>query len=99
MTTLSRRAFVELAAATAAIGASANVLAQTTKPAAITSLTKSAKPITSQERIARLANVQSLMQQRKVGALLIEEPGIHVPGEFGRLEDCWYMTKGWGEAV
>jgi Xaa-Pro dipeptidase len=72
MTTLSRRTFVELAAATSAISASANVLAQTTKPPALTSLTKSAKPITPQERLTRLAKVQSLMQQRKIGALLIE---------------------------
>ncbi len=72
MTTLSRRTFVEFAAATAAIGASANMLAQTSKPPALTSLTKSAKPITPQERVARLSKVQSLMQQRKVGALLIE---------------------------
>jgi Xaa-Pro dipeptidase len=72
MTTLSRRTFVELAAATAAIGTSASVLAQTTKSSALTSLTGSAKPITPQERMTRLTKVQSLMQERKVGALLIE---------------------------
>lgn len=66
---LSRRAFVGvLGAGAVALGAAR----PKAKGPATTSLTKDAKPITAEERSARLAKLQSLMQQRKVAALLVE---------------------------
>jgi Xaa-Pro dipeptidase len=69
---LSRRAFLQstgaapLMLASAAAGAAA--------PAGLKSITQQAKPISADERRARIAKVQSLMGQQKISALLIE-PG------------------------
>jgi Xaa-Pro dipeptidase len=70
---VSRREFFALSAAGAAIGAPATKAAAAA--AAITglsSLTRGARPIDAEEHGARLAKVQSLMQQQKTGALLVE---------------------------
>jgi Xaa-Pro dipeptidase len=75
MTTVSRRAFLALTAAGAAIAAGPRVLpAAGARPAstALASLTRDVPPITAQERGARLAKVQGLMQQRRIAALLVE---------------------------
>ena len=71
---LSRRDFCRGAA-----GASLSVLApRSVLPSAaaadLKSLTADAKPISAEERRARIAKVQTLMQQRKTAALLVE-PG------------------------
>jgi Xaa-Pro dipeptidase len=74
MTIVSRRAFLALTAAGAAIAAAPRALAANTRPAgtALSSLTGDVPPISAEERGARLAKVQGLMQQRKVAALLVE---------------------------
>jgi Xaa-Pro dipeptidase len=74
MTTLSRRTFLTLSAAGAAIAAGRRVLAANAAAGAsgLSSLTRDAAPITEQEHGDRLAKVQGLMQQRKVAALLVE---------------------------
>ena len=78
MTTLSRRALLELAAAGATVAAGAAVAAAAEPPAtaggdpSLKSLTSGAQPISAREHDARLAKVQGLMQQRKVAALLLE---------------------------
>jgi Xaa-Pro dipeptidase len=70
MSTISRRGFFELSAAGAAIAAGA-ARAQT-PVAGLSSLTRDAQPISAQEHGARLAKVQSLMQQRRIAAFLVE---------------------------
>ena len=69
---LSRRRF--LCAASASLLASGTGLAGKRDAPALKSLTGEAAPISSAERIQRLAKVQGLMQQQKIAALLIE-PG------------------------
>jgi Xaa-Pro dipeptidase len=74
--TLSRRAVLAAAAATAALAGTST--AQTPPPAprphpiGLKPLTGDAKPITPEERKARLAKVQGLMQEKKIAALLVE---------------------------
>jgi Xaa-Pro aminopeptidase len=72
MTTVSRRNFFGLAAAGAALATSARAFAVESQAKDLASLTASAKPITAQEHTARLASLQSLMQQQKVAAFLVE---------------------------
>jgi Xaa-Pro aminopeptidase len=69
---LSRRAFIGAAAGAplAAIAAGQSVPAAS--GAALKSLTAEAKAISGDERHARLAKLQDLMEQRKVAALLVE---------------------------
>jgi len=79
---LSRRVFLRAAAGAPLIAMAAGrqsmALAAseafTPSTAALKSLTAGAKPISAEERRARLAKVQALMEQRKIAALLIE-PG------------------------
>jgi Xaa-Pro dipeptidase len=71
MSVVSRRAFVEIAVAGVALTASTKLAAADAKPG-LRPLTNNAQPITPQEHAARIAKVQSLMQQRKVAALLVE---------------------------
>ena len=76
---LSRRSFLWGASA-ATLLSSRSILAKPAQPrgradsTALKSLAGGAKPISAAERQARLSNVQSLMRQQKVAALLIE-PG------------------------
>jgi Xaa-Pro dipeptidase len=56
----------------AALAAGSKVYATDSPAKSLTSLTKGVQPITAQEHGARIAKVQSLMQQRKVAALLVE---------------------------
>ena len=74
MTTVSRRAFLAVTAAGAAIAAGPRVFGANARAAdaPLSSLTRDVPPITEQEHAARLAKVQGLMQQRKVAALLVE---------------------------
>ena len=72
MTILSRRAFFGMTAACAALTSSARVFAAETKAKSLNSLAKSVQPIKAQEHSARLVKLQSLMQQRKVAATLVE---------------------------
>jgi Xaa-Pro dipeptidase len=66
---ITRRSF--LAVASAAVGSSAApFLARAGER--LSSLVTNAKPITAQERLARIAKLQGLMAQDKIGALLIE---------------------------
>jgi Xaa-Pro dipeptidase len=68
---LSRRDF--LGAACAALAASRAVSAAPTTPAMdLRSLTGQAKPISAEERRGRIAKLQSLMAQKKIGALIVE---------------------------
>ena len=71
MSTISRRAFFELSAAGAAVAAGPQVLAQA-PVGGLASLAREAQPISAQEHGARLVKVQGLMQQRKIGAFLVE---------------------------
>lgn len=70
-TILSRRALLGVLGA-GALAAGTPAFAARSKAKGPVSLTKDAKPITSEEHAARIARLQSLMQQRKIGALLLE---------------------------
>jgi len=70
---MRRRDFLSAAAASGALllpGGSA--LAAPSGVAGLTSLTVGAKPITAAERMARIAKLQRLMVEQKVGALILE---------------------------
>jgi Xaa-Pro dipeptidase len=68
---LSRRVFLQGAAASPLLAAGAAFAGDSAAPAH-KSLTGDAKPISAEERHARIAKAQSLMAQRKVAALLVE---------------------------
>jgi Xaa-Pro dipeptidase len=70
---LSRRALLRSAASLPMIAAGA-AAARSAPTAALKSLTGDAKPISADERRARIAKVQALMAQQKIAALLLE-PG------------------------
>ena len=72
MKRVSRRALFGMMTAGAALATSSKVYATDSPAKSLTSLTKGVQPITAQEHGARIAKVQSLMQQRKVAALLVE---------------------------
>ena len=72
MTSVSRRAFVGMTIAGAALATGAKAFATELRPANLVSLTKGVQAITAQGHAARVAKVQSLMQQQKVAALLVE---------------------------
>jgi Xaa-Pro dipeptidase len=72
MTTVSRRTFFGMTTAGAALAASARLFATDSGAQRLSSLTKVVQPIAAREHAARIAKVQSLMQQRKVAALLVE---------------------------
>jgi Xaa-Pro dipeptidase len=72
MTTVSRRSFFGMTAAGAALATSSSAFAVESQARSLSSLTTGAKPISSQEHAARLAKLQSLMQQQKVAAFLVE---------------------------
>src|SRR2546421_10909398 len=73
MTTVSRRAVIGAAvAAGGATAAGAKVGATGAKAPGLSSITTGAQPITAQEHNARVAKVQTLMQQRKIAAFLVE---------------------------
>jgi Xaa-Pro dipeptidase len=78
MTMLSRRVFFGAAAAAPLIAMTAGrqspALAASSPASALKSMTGAAKPISADERRARIAKIQALMEQGKVSALLIE-PG------------------------
>jgi len=71
---LSRRGFLSAAAGVPLIAMAAENRPPISPAAELKSLTADAKPISSEERRARIAKVQTLMSERKVAALLIE-PG------------------------
>jgi Xaa-Pro dipeptidase len=76
--TFSRRTVLGAAAAAAAVvstSAAANVQAtppMRPRPIGLKPMTGDAKPITADERQARLAKVQGLMREKKIAALLVE---------------------------
>ncbi len=70
MTSISRRAFV--GAAGAAVGVASAASAAPRPASGLQSLTAAAQPISAQEHGARLEKLQSLLQQRKTAALLVE---------------------------
>ncbi len=72
MTNVSRRSFFGMATAATALVTGARAAAAEPNAAALNSLTAGAKPITVQEHATRIAKLQSLMQQRKIAALLVE---------------------------
>ena len=70
---LSRRLFLGAAAATPAAALAASRAAPAgAAETGLSSITGEAKPITAEERRARIAKLQELMAQRKIGAMLIE---------------------------
>jgi Xaa-Pro dipeptidase len=71
---LSRRLFLHAAAAAPLAAIAARSGLSTASAAEPKSMTSGAKPISADERRARIAKVQSLMAERKIAALLIE-PG------------------------
>jgi Xaa-Pro dipeptidase len=72
MSTFSRREFVALSTAGAAFARGALAADAKSATPALTSITSNAQPISAQEHQARLAKLQSLMQQKRTGALLVE---------------------------
>jgi Xaa-Pro dipeptidase len=71
MLMLSRRVFLQGAASSPLLAAGSAFARDSTAPT-LKSLTGDAKPITAEERRARIEKAQSLMAQRKVAALLVE---------------------------
>jgi Xaa-Pro dipeptidase len=69
---LSRRAFIGAAAGAPLAAIAAGQPVPAASGTALKSLTADAKPISSDERHARLAKLQELMEQRKVAAFLVE---------------------------
>src|SRR5271163_114403 len=74
MSMLSRRGFLQGAAAAPLMAMTARNGPSAASGAQLKSITGDAKPISVEERRARIAKVQMLMGQRKVAALLVE-PG------------------------
>lgn len=72
MTTVSRRTFFGITTAGAALAPSAGRAATRPRPQHLAPLTRGAQPITALEHGARIAKLQTLMQQHKVAALLVE---------------------------
>jgi Xaa-Pro dipeptidase len=73
MSRVSRREFLALTAAGAAIAGPASPPPHASAPVSgLSSLTGNVRPIDAEEHGARLAKLRSLMQQRKSGAMLIE---------------------------
>ena len=72
MTTFPRRAFFGMTAAAAALAAGAKATTPKERSTGLSPITAGAQPITAQEHSARIARVQSQMQQRKIAALLVE---------------------------
>jgi Xaa-Pro dipeptidase len=72
MSPLSRRAFFGVTAAGAALAVRAQGSPVKARDGALRSIAGDAQPIAAAEHAARLTKVQSLMQQRKVAALLVE---------------------------
>jgi Xaa-Pro dipeptidase len=72
MTPISRRTFVAVTAAGLSVARGAGAAVTQASTSRLASITAAAQPISAQEHEARLAKVQSLMQQRKTGALLVE---------------------------
>ncbi|HZO24093.1 MAG TPA: Xaa-Pro peptidase family protein, partial [Steroidobacteraceae bacterium] len=60
------------AAAAAAVASTAKAVAAGAPPPALSSITTSAQPITAQEREGRIGKVQSLLQQQRIAAFLVE---------------------------
>src|SRR5262245_54122717 len=71
MTSASRRAFFGMMGS-AALAGSVGVGAKESRAPRLASLTKDAQPISAAEHAERIAKLQSLMQERKVAALLVE---------------------------
>ena len=69
---VSRRGFLSLTAAGAALAASERGLAAKAAASGLSSITRDAQPISAAEHGARLAKAQGLMQQKKIGAFLVE---------------------------
>ena len=67
---LTRRVFLQGSAASPLLAGGVAFARDSTPP--LRSLTGDAKPISVEERHARIAKAQSLMAQRKVTALLVE---------------------------
>jgi Xaa-Pro dipeptidase len=72
MTTVSRRAFFGMTTAGAALAASRRGETAEARAESLRTLTEGIEPITAQEHATRIARLQSLMQQRKVAALLVD---------------------------
>ena len=69
---VSRREFFALSAAGAAIAGPAGLAQGSAPVTGLSSLTRSVPPIDAAEHGARLKKLQGLMQQRRIGAMLIE---------------------------
>jgi len=81
MTTVSRRAFFRLTAAVAAIADSAKVGATKARAPSLPSITTGVQPIAAQEHSARIAKVQTVMQQRRIaGVPVVYSRKWGVPG-------------------
>lgn len=72
MSQVSRRNFLGLSAAGAALAMGASARAAEAPGGQLRSLTTEARPITPAEHAARIAKLQSLMQREKVAAMLVE---------------------------
>jgi Xaa-Pro dipeptidase len=69
---VTRRNFFGMTAAGAALAVGARAATAAPQTAGLQPLTVNAQPITSGERVARIAKLQGLMQEQKVSALLVE---------------------------
>lgn len=71
---LSRRVFLRGAAGTPLLALAAGSAMPATSGPGLKSMTGDSKPISAEERLGRIAKVQTLMAERKIAALLVE-PG------------------------
>ncbi len=70
--TVSRRGFLGMTTAGAALAASTGLSATGSRGQRLASLTRHAQPITPLEHATRIAKLQALMQRQKIAALLVE---------------------------
>jgi len=69
---LTRRTLLAVMGAATAAAASGKAPPKAKGPSELTPITADARPISREERAARIAKVQGLMQQEKIAALLVE---------------------------
>src|SRR2546430_10313519 len=93
MTTVGRRAFLGLTAAAAVMADSAKVEAAKARAAGLSSITTGVQPISAQEHSARLAKVQTAMQQRKTAALLVDRKSTRLNSSHSQISYAVFCLK------
>ena len=95
----SRREFIIGAGLTAVVGTLAIPAWAADSAAGLTSMAANARPITTEERLARIAKAQTLMRAEGVSALLIEAGSSLL--SFTGIDGwrTWQHRRGWGQVI